>query len=561
MKRILLSLLLFYIIYGCANIQAPPGGPGDTTAPYIMITEPINNTLNFSEKEVEIKFDGYMNRSSVLENIQITPDVERDYDWSGTDLEISFTEDLQKNTTYAIYLGGTYTDLNGNNPDRSYSLVFSTGNKLDSGKIAGKLYGPEVKGRYIFLYNISDNDFPNPSEVQPDYIVQTGNTGTYEIVALKNGKYRIFALDDKFKNKLYDRNQDAFGTYIKDIFISDSLKEIKNIDIYLREPLDEISPTLVSAQAINSKVIQFEFSENIDISTLNKENLRLIDTTGNEFEISKITREEKKASEFSLIISDNVEKPLKAELVADNIADSTGNVITDTTNSTILYLDTLRIDEELKFSVLNIKDSLVDVRPLQRTISEKPIYYFKLSNITNINYSEYSGYLKSESDSVRLKLYSSDLLNYYLLFDGLLLENTEYTGSISFEGIKDLWGNSLKDTTISFSFVTGFSPKTSKLSGQLISEYDCEGNTILKIVSVDKNFEKQINIDNEGIWEVDSIPAGKYIYEVFCDINNDGEYSFGNINPFEFREVYMKTKEYQIQGNWEYKDVIIRFNE
>ena len=203
--KLLTTLILLYILTSCANIQSPPGGAGDTLAPEVEYTTPEDRTINFSGSELTIGFDEYMNRAKVIENLRITPDAKMSYDWSATDLNITFEEDLQPNTTYAINIGTEYSDYYNNSPKKGFSMIFSTGNELDSGSISGLLSAPDTKGKFVFLYKEKEGVFPDLSSTQPDYYVSTGSSGEYKFVALKPGRYRLLAIDDKFQKRLNDK--------------------------------------------------------------------------------------------------------------------------------------------------------------------------------------------------------------------------------------------------------------------------------------------------------------------------------------------------------------------
>ncbi|MER3328730.1 MAG: hypothetical protein RIF34_04060, partial [Candidatus Kapaibacterium sp.] len=166
-----------------------------------------------------------MNRAKVLENLRITPEVKMSFDWTATDLNIKFEEPLQQNTTYAINIGTEYTDYYNNTPKKGFSMIFSTGNKLDSGSISGLLSAADTKGKFVFLYKEVEGAFPDMSSEQPDYYVNTGSSGEFKFVALKPGKYRLLAIDDKFQNRVYDDQVDSYGTALNDVTLTeDSLK-------------------------------------------------------------------------------------------------------------------------------------------------------------------------------------------------------------------------------------------------------------------------------------------------------------------------------------------------
>ena len=47
--------MIISLIYSCASIQQPQGGPRDTTPPKVLKMEPKDQTVNFTAKKVVIE--------------------------------------------------------------------------------------------------------------------------------------------------------------------------------------------------------------------------------------------------------------------------------------------------------------------------------------------------------------------------------------------------------------------------------------------------------------------------------------------------------------------------
>src|SRR5512143_2441751 len=63
--RILMILTGFLLVFGCAKISSPTGGPRDREIPRIVKSSPENGAINFREKDISITFNEYV----VLEKI------------------------------------------------------------------------------------------------------------------------------------------------------------------------------------------------------------------------------------------------------------------------------------------------------------------------------------------------------------------------------------------------------------------------------------------------------------------------------------------------------------
>lgn len=560
MKVLLTLILLYILVSGCANIQSPPGGPGDTTAPYIEYTVPFDKTINFDDNTVTIGFDEYMNRSKVIENLRITPDIKMKYDWTATKLNITFQEPLQPNTTYAINIGTDYTDYYNNPPKKAFSLIFSTGNKLDSGTISGVLSAPDTKGKYIFLYKSKDGIFPNMETSEPDYFINTGSSGEFQFVALKPGIYRLLAIDDKFQNHKYDDQVDSYGTSLSDITLTEDSLSVAGININLGNKTDKIGPMLISAESRFSGIANVLFDENLDVNTIKKDNFKLtnngVDVPINGLGVNKST-----SSELIITFDKNqIGNTLK--LTAENIKDSTGNIIQDTAKYTFFKVDSTFNNDEFKISSTNLNDSSkTNYNPNFNKFDEKTSFKVKFSKIPDIISLDSSAYLENNGKRYKIKLVSDNLLDYYFVSDSSISENTEFTLVFDTKNIKDIWGNSLaKDTIYRTKFKTGFFPKYSKISGTVDLKADCNGNLVVTARNTKDNTSYTVNANN-GTWNIDKVTVGIYLFEIYCDSNKDGKYNFGNVNPFAFREKYSKSKEYTIEENWEYKDIKLKLDE
>ena len=560
MRALLSSILLILFASGCANIQSPPGGEGDKTAPYVEITNPQDGTTNFDGDEIEIEFDDYMNRSKVLENLRITPEVKAEYDWNATTLSIEFTEPLKENTTYAINIGTDYSDYYNNSPEKAFSMIFSTGSKLDSGSISGKLSAEDTKGKFLFLYKLENGEFPDIFEDEPDYFVNTGSSGEFRFVALKPGTYRLIAIDDKFQNRIYDDEVDAYGTALSDYTLTEESLSISNIQVFLGPKNDVTPPNLISANSSYAGTANILFDESLDYNTLKKENFLLFDGE-QELEIMNIGFQEQNTAEVLIVYDKNlIGKTLT--LKVENLTDSTGNVIADTASSIEFVVDSLFNENEFAIENTNLTDSTKNnVSPLLDSTTDKKFYFIKFNKIPDESSLHGITRVINGDSIISLELYSTNLSEYYFKSDSKLPENKELKIEFNTSEIRDIWGMNLtKDTLYSTTFKTGFLPRYSKLAGKIENQGSCNSNLIVEAQNITDQ-TKYKTIVSDSTWSFDKVTAGKYIFTIYCDTNNDNEYSFGSLKPFAFREPYSKSKEYKVEENWEYNDIILNLDE
>lgn len=559
--RVLITLILIYLFaFGCANIQSPPGGAGDTTAPSVEYTYPVDRTINFQDDEMTIGFNEYMNRSKVIENLHISPDVKMSFDWSSTDLHISFLEPLRPNTTYAVNLGTEFTDYHNNQPKQGYSIIFSTGNKLDSGSIIGYLSAPDTKGKYMYLYKKKDGEYPNMATTKPDYYVNTGSSGIFQFVALTPGEYRVIAVDDRFQNGIYDDQVDSYGTALNDVILTEDKLLVGGVNIFLGGKTDEVGPKLLNASSQYAGIANVLFDENLDYNTLVAENFSLT-SNGENVPVMAMGINRLTTSEVILIFDKNTAgKDLK--LTVKSIADSTGNSIQEASNYTNFTVDSTYNMDEFTISTTNLNDSTQkNISPKFNILSQSSVFKLKFNKIPDVSTLENAAYLESNGNKTNVKLLSNNLLDYFFVSDSILTENAEYTLVFNTSDITDLWGNRLtKDTIYRTKFKTSFEPKSSLIGGTVELVSDCGGDIIVTAKNISDKSEYTTAL-TDGKWKFDKVTPGSYIFEIYCDANKNGKFDFGSINPFEYREKYSKSTEHKIAENWEYNDIKLILNE
>jgi len=278
-----IALLLLFVAYwcvGCANAVAPTGGEADKTTPKIIATEPAQRATNVHPRYIALEFSKFVQqRSQVQQNLFLTPPLKVEYVWSGKTVFVNFKEPLDSNTTVALTLGTQYTDWDGNKPEAAYTLIFSTGSKLDSGTIRARVEAEKPDGITAFLYQLTANpDTLNPATTKPKYKTQVGSNKTLEFPALAKGAYRLFVLRDEYRNDLIDKGTDAFGAATDDLV----LPEGGTAEALLRiAPTEDLTPPRVfDVRQLSATRLAVKFSEKIHPASLRPANFLLRDSAG-----------------------------------------------------------------------------------------------------------------------------------------------------------------------------------------------------------------------------------------------------------------------------------------
>ena len=207
----LAMLLTAFLAQRCANAVAPTGGPQDTTPPVVVQAVPENHCINFTGKKIEITFDEYIVLDNANQNVMISPPLSEkpDIKLKNKTVIVKFKESLAPNTTYTINFGSSIKDLHEGNPFTDYVYSFSTGDHIDTLRIAGKLLNAEdkkpVENIYVSLYDADrDNLDSLPLSTIPNYITKTDKEGNFRLDGLADKNYLVFALKDANSNLYFD---------------------------------------------------------------------------------------------------------------------------------------------------------------------------------------------------------------------------------------------------------------------------------------------------------------------------------------------------------------------
>ncbi len=560
-KIIKYYILICIFLAACARPLPPSGGPPDKTPPVIASSYPESNRLNYNEGYVSFEFSKYMNNNSVIENIYIIPDIKVSYDWSGKELEIEFDEVPDTNTTYAVTLGTEYSDYLGNKPEESYTLVFSTGSKIDSGSIRGIIQDKNPSGVELYAYRLDDinPDTLNPTATMAGYRSQAGTNGNFGFMALKDGKYRIMAVRDALRDGIYSEGADDFGAYTQDITVRQDTVPV--ISMKIGGKIDKVKPKLYNAESYKSRIIRAYFDEKPDSLTINKNSFLLTDTTGRDtiaILSACISFAEQNCVELFCSVPLDTAKKWKLAALADGpavIKDSAGNSVDDTAN--IAYLSAVGdIDyPKPEISRMPFRDSSGSVSRFNAIdfILSAPV---DASNIINrVKF---------------IKLQDSTAVDFDLImfFDNVIslkprkpLENDQWYGiSIDMMKISDFFGTAAPDTVYMLRFKTEDTRNYGRISGTLTDSSKLGGDIFLILESADSKTRRILNAGPGGKWEFESLPPGDYLIEIFCDTDKNGVYTYGNAFPFKFAEPFKKLKDVlSLKPRWNIDDIKIVF--
>jgi len=560
-RRAGLTLAVAFISLRCANQLPPQGGEPDTVPPTIVELYPENRTTNFTDDYFEVQFSEYVDKRTFKDAIFISPPIDGNLkvSWTNRYARVWFPSALKQNVTYSITIGTDVTDYNNRNRmDSSYTFAFSTGSKIDNGKIEGMVTDEKPSGTMLFAYKF-EADTVDPSKHKPDYISQAGTTGYYKLDFLAPGKYRIFAVRDEYRDRIFQPEQDFIGMPQKDIILSETDSSYFGLNFQLQK-IDTIPPKLFSALMTDRHHILLTFSEEPDTSSYKKDNFTFVDSNY-KFISSPLFVYKGKTKENELV------------LIADTLFKQDNN-----------YFLLSRPLKDLKGNI-----SSVDTVPV--TLSEKPdslqttIYYtLPNQNSMDVDYAFPCFVFKFEdaidmlggADSLPSLIEFSDTSKNKIKFDFVKLDDasfkitaaeelkpeTNYRIRFKGTGLRDAAGNRFRDSLYNYTFKTITGLEFTGLSG-VVKYVDSTQNPLLILRNKDIPslvYKQKVKSDNTFSFE--RVTPGTYFLTCLLDANDNGEIDPGFPFPFVPAEAFSNFREeIKLPARWSVTNFTFIFNE
>lgn len=208
------------VMYSCANIGNPSGGPIDKTPPIFMRSNPTPNAVNEKDRKIEIFFDEIVTLKDPSTKIIVSPAQTEMPRMSalGRKVTVELVDSLLPNTTYTIDFSNSIQDNNEGNAIDNFAFAFSTGSVIDSMRVSGYVLDSRtlepMQSVVVGLQsNLAGSAF-HKEKLQR--VALTNDRGQFTIRNVSPGSYHIFALKD------LDRDY-KFGNPTEDIAFLDSI--------------------------------------------------------------------------------------------------------------------------------------------------------------------------------------------------------------------------------------------------------------------------------------------------------------------------------------------------
>lgn len=217
------TLGLVLSMWSCAQIVPPSGGEKDTVPPQLLEAIPANYSTRFQTNEIWLAFDEYVQLKDINSQLLISPPLNTrpEVIVKKRGVLLRLKENLLPNTTYTFNFGDGIVDLNEGNPC-PLRYVVSTGEIIDSlsvkGRIADALSGAGVEGTKVMLFPPENDSLPLTG--RPLYFGRSDKSGLFSIDNVREGSYRLFALEESNNNYRFDKQDERIGFATEILYVN-----------------------------------------------------------------------------------------------------------------------------------------------------------------------------------------------------------------------------------------------------------------------------------------------------------------------------------------------------
>lgn len=234
--RLLLAMIAVAMLAACANMGRPEGGPRDELPPVYVRSNPAIGQLNVTNNKITVDFDENIALDDAMNKIVVSPAQRTTpaISSNGKRVTVELRDTLLPNTTYTIDFADAVKDLNEGNVLDGLALDFATGDTIDTLRISGMVFEARtLEPAQSMLVGVYSNLADSAITTLPfERITKTNQLGQFTIRNLKEGTYRIFALNDVNRDYHWDRSEDVA---FYDVTISPSTTPITITDTLVRE--------------------------------------------------------------------------------------------------------------------------------------------------------------------------------------------------------------------------------------------------------------------------------------------------------------------------------------
>ncbi len=567
------------LLHSCANRgSGPQGGPKDESSPVIVKSSPDNRARLVSSKRISIEFNELISIEAAYKNVIISPTQKNQPTVKaiGKKAVITLEDSLLDNTTYTIDFGNSIVDYNEKNVLKDYQFSFSTGADFDTLQISGIVLDAHtlkaMSGISVGIYK-TDND--TAFETTPFMrMTKTKEDGSFVIRNIKEGKYKLYALNDFTQTYFYKQigTDIAFCDSILqpdvhmhgkiDTIWSDSLKT--KFDSLIVDAHTEYYPKDLILKSFKENPIRHFFKKctrngknnftlTFGATPLKQPVLTIIDST--EHSNWYVQEKAMRADSLTYWITDSLlykQDTLKLSLIY---------LKTDSTSNLVEKTDTINMVVTNKIGKKRNKSNEVDNQNLPLLFVHNIVNDMEVYDTLSLNFEE--PITEIAKDSIQLFI-KKDTIWTQVPFE-LIKDDSLCTKKLNFI-YKKSYGDTYKLNVDSASirsmygrtvdkFYKTFRIKQLEEYGNLFIKLpDMPQNGIIELLNQKEQWVQTAFIDgNEYIFQ--DIKPGVYYIRLIIDENANGKWDTGIYKDNKQAElVYYYPKQIKIRANWDIEE-------
>lgn len=509
-------LLITILLYSCANIVTPQGGPKDTQPPKIVYTEPHDSTINFTEKKIIIRFNENILLPNGAQGFTISPLLNQPLEAENNRKQLTFTlKDLQPNTTYTIIGDKAITDNTEFNKVPAFQYIFSTGDHLDTNQISGFIYNSE-NNKPVPNITVAIQRFDSVISKQykslgkPQYYSKTDESGSYTITGISKGSYFIYCFNDDNKNMLHETGE-AFGFNNKPVIIDTGNA---SANLFLYPTIKTIQKGITAITTVQNGYYQVQFDPSYSIKR-----------------ISQTDISNDKKSSLYVCLADSCSSPFNYNLFTSlNTGDSV-HFTSETGKGNISFA----------IPVSKIPSKLNVINAATNAKRETLIRFNRPLDATDFNASRII--VNQYKDTIKAQITISD--PFTLKVSGI--ESGYYTLKIPSNTIHDIFGNYADSGVFPIQVFS-----ESQLASITFKPHTRTTQNILQVTGM--NYCSQFTLIDTNTINCAGLIPGKYIIRVFQDLNSNHYRDDGNFTEQILPEKLLYYKEIEVKPSIEYEE-------
>lgn len=545
--RMALWLALALLTWHCAQQARPQGGPRDKQPPKVLESDPMPGTLNFDEEKVTVTFSEPIRKPTYDKEIFISPFIsppEIRLADSYRKFTIEFREPLRPATTYIITLNEVKDNTESNPLEEPYLLAFSTGDQLDSLRLPGKIFVPELgqpaKELTVLLYD-ADSAFSNQFyqatglRKRPAYLTQTNGQGEFEFRYLRPGPYRVVGMAAETQNAGQVAITLDTVIVVSDPQDSASLEPVKLLAF---EPDEQKAPQVLRSKLWSESVVDFSLSETPRLDSLQAWSTDTLGQDSLPLQALTLYRDERGPRLLA-----RVQGELPRQVYFRQLQDSLG-YRADTSLRVLPQPAARRPKPWLTEPQLDLE------RRAWRVLMPHQPNQAQRSAIT------LSDTARSDSNRQYFDVQITQE-GFFLLIRPDTLTNPTAPYLIRMPGQTGGLQDSLLRDSVFIAQVKWYDPATyGSLSGTVQLDSGYRGPIVLEVLNEQK---KVVATSQDPVFRFPQLKEGTYSFRVLLDADGNGAYTPGRLWPPRWPErSYPVQETVSLRGNWTFEDHVVK---